>query len=253
MDYSFDQINDLLEMFPDTNLYDNPFLQENYSLENDPLHLHFIPPQNSPSILPDQQPIHISQAPKLKDDNRPNKACKMKKISHRDTERQRRKEMACLYRNLRSLLPVERIKGKRSASDHIHETTGYIKQLQNRIENISNTRDRLNQQANSRSSSPRTVETQSCSFTSVKVRGSTVGMEVSINTASVGGVNLSRVLNVVNKEGYNIVACISAKVDGRLLHTIDIEVMQDMVRGRKSGTDPNELQEMLANYCNWWH
>ncbi|KAI9073034.1 hypothetical protein K1719_045013 [Acacia pycnantha] len=71
-----------------------------------------------------------------------------KKLIRQHTERQRRQEMADLSASLRSLLPLEYIKGKRSASGHLNESAKYIKHLQNRIEELSCKRNRLRMMCN---------------------------------------------------------------------------------------------------------
>ncbi|CAI9785817.1 unnamed protein product [Fraxinus pennsylvanica] len=55
----------------------------------------------------------------------------MKKIVHRDVERQRRQAMANLYDSVRSVIPPELLKSRLSISNHIHEASNYIRYLQN--------------------------------------------------------------------------------------------------------------------------
>lgn len=172
---------------------------------------------------------------------------KKMKIMRRDIERHRRQEMSTLYRSLRSLLPLEYLKGKRSMSDHMNEAVNYIKNLQNRIQKLSEKRDELRRLSNS-SSSPyySTTSESECSQThinledSVTVRPCLAGVEVAINTSFRKGIPLSQVVALLAEEGLTVVNCISTKINERLLHNIESEVNDG---GRN--IDPFELQQKI--------
>ncbi|KAF3448455.1 hypothetical protein FNV43_RR09168 [Rhamnella rubrinervis] len=169
---------------------------------------------------------------------------KKKKVEHKHIERQRRQEMTNLHASLRSLLPLEYIKGKRSISDHVQEATNYIKDLQKGIQELSNKRDKLkNLLMNTSGSSNVCVaplqNPHSRASDSIIVRSSSVGMEVMINTAFTEGLPLSRVVNVLIGEGLSIISCISVEVNERLLHTLESQVS-----GGRS-IDPSELEQKL--------
>ncbi|KAL4200763.1 hypothetical protein AMTRI_Chr02g212780 [Amborella trichopoda] len=66
-----------------------------------------------------------------------------RKIPRGEVERQRRSEMAALCVSLRSLLPIEYLRGKRSTSDQMNQAASYITHLQKKIEELVEVRDNL--------------------------------------------------------------------------------------------------------------
>ncbi|KAM7494178.1 hypothetical protein LguiB_028787 [Lonicera macranthoides] len=185
-------------------------------------------------------------------DNSPNDCIKKivtkKNIIHRDLERQRRQEMAKLYQSLRSHMPLEYLKGKRSISDQIHEAERYIKDLQKRIAELNEKRDEIKRLNNislhtlNNVTSHKNNSTSSLQRDSVTVEICRVGIAViNVNTNVRRGLQVSRVLQVLLGEGLSIVSCISVKVNGRLLHTIESKVNEG------TSIDQTELQQKLTD------
>ncbi|KAM3234000.1 hypothetical protein P3L10_019359 [Capsicum annuum] len=135
------------------------------------------------------------------------------KILHRDIERHRRQEMATVYATLRSHLPYESIKGKRSLSDHIQGAVNYIKNLENNVKKLEIKRKKLENLA---LCSPKDDK---CFRDYVTINSCDCGVEILINER----VPLSRVLKELVKRQLNVVSCVSTKVDERLLHRIQLE------------------------------
>ncbi|KAI4351853.1 hypothetical protein L6164_006161 [Bauhinia variegata] len=163
---------------------------------------------------------------------------KKKLMNHRDTERKRRQEMATLYASLRSLLPFEFIKGKRSISEHMNEAVNYIKHLQKNIEELTGKRDELRKFYNS---NPENHESKrnSSSFTIHENNG-----RVEIEIASGLGeepFRISELLELLLEEGLEVISCLSSKVNGRLLHSLRCEV-----KNSNSANEP-ELRRKIRN------
>ncbi|KAE8722451.1 putative Basic helix-loop-helix DNA-binding superfamily protein [Hibiscus syriacus] len=150
-----------------------------------------------------------------------------RKSMHRDIERQRRQEMSTLYASLRTLLPLEYIKGKRAISDHMSGAISYIKDLQKRIDELIARRDELKEVSVDLSGFRRGTTGSNEAFpSSVVVRRSLDdGVEVVVSTGVVAqALTLSRVLQLLLEEGLDVVHSISTKIDGGLIHTINLEV-----------------------------
>lgn len=58
-------------------------------------------------------------------------------------ERKRRREMKTLFSALRSFLPDENLRGKRSVTDQVQAAVNYILHLQQKMEDLSTERDKL--------------------------------------------------------------------------------------------------------------
>ncbi|KAL7146431.1 hypothetical protein ABFS83_06G040600 [Erythranthe nasuta] len=175
-----------------------------------------------------------------------------KKSAHRDIERQRRQEMSLLYSSLRSLLPLEYVKGKRAVSDHMHQAVIYIKHMQMKIEEMRIKREKMNKLSNNVS------ETRSEDRVIIEAANSSPIYCVEINVCNGGGINeilitsssidngsfsLSKVFVNLLQRGLNVISCVSTRVDNLFLHKIQIDEENDFT----SNIDLTKLEEELVN------
>ncbi|XP_065869725.1 transcription factor bHLH118-like [Euphorbia lathyris] len=151
-----------------------------------------------------------------------------RKLLHRDIERKRRQEMATLHASLRSLLPLEYIKGRRSMSDHMHEAANYIKHLRKRISELNARKDELEQQTDLRSipSQMGSSSNESSPTSAVIIRPCLDGVEVVFSSGlkDQRSFTLSRVLRILLQNGVSVVNCVSTTINERLFHTVKAEV-----------------------------
>ncbi|KAG5616788.1 hypothetical protein H5410_016612 [Solanum commersonii] len=151
--------------------------------------------------------------------------------------------MTMLYSSLRSLLPLQYVKGKRSVSDHMHEAVNYIKEMQGNIKELEKQRDLLMIPNSIRHGTENDSRFTDCTVTvSPCLQG---GVQISISVDCKGkNFPLSRILGDLLKQGLNMVSCVSAKADQRSLYTIHTEAC-DM-----NNIDHLALQQKVIDMIN---
>ncbi|OWM75661.1 hypothetical protein CDL15_Pgr021826 [Punica granatum] len=156
---------------------------------------------------------------------------KKKKTRHREIERQRRKEMNTLYASLRSLLPAQILKGKRTISDQLNVALDYINQIQRNIKKLETERARLKKinnelkgDADAGLGYQEVMSTGSCSI-SVQPYSSG-GVEIVVHSShEEKPLPLSGVIQVLVDEGMDVVCCASTQVNDAIVHTIQSKVI----------------------------
>ncbi|KAL5142570.1 Transcription factor bHLH118 [Glycine soja] len=163
-----------------------------------------------------------------------------KKMIHKEIERQRRQEMATFYASLRSLLPLEFIKGKRSISDHMNEAVNYIKHMQKHIKELGAKRDELKKLSNHSNNMENNHEGlhTSCNFT-VHEKNGIMGIEIT-SVFREEKPKISKLLQFLTEEGLEVVSFFSTEVNGRLLHSVQCEV------NHSNSVDPSELRKKVS-------
>ncbi|KAL8158908.1 hypothetical protein V2J09_000445 [Rumex salicifolius] len=152
-----------------------------------------------------------------------------KKGLHKEVERQRRQEMTCLHRSLRSLLPAEYLMGKRSMSDHLSETVKYIKHLNAKTEELRAERDELK--------GGRTDEVgPQCQVVLKPGRDGVMEVLVADSRPS------SAVVKALLQQGLDVISCFSTHIthnhNNKWLHCVQAQVGE--------GTNVSEAQENLT-------
>ncbi|KAM1029357.1 hypothetical protein ACFX13_042573 [Malus domestica] len=185
-----------------------------------------------------------------KNQDKPNDDDEKKKMMHREIEKKRRQEMANLYGSLRSVLPLEFIKGKRSLADHMNEAVNYIKHLQKRIKIFGAKRDEL-KMGSSSNLSARNLDHGSIgslstsTSTLVAVHPCLAGVEIVVSTdgSAKQFFLLSRMLKILLGQGLSVISCATAQVNKRLVYTIQSEVSDPTC------IDFSGLQQILTEAC----
>ncbi|CAJ2630121.1 unnamed protein product [Trifolium pratense] len=150
-----------------------------------------------------------------------------KKIIRREVEKQRRMQMSILYSSLRSSLPSDLIKGKRSVSDHIAAAANYVQFLKQKTNELETKRDSLKEMA---SSSMVEIGNELSSDPSrlvkcVKINIIQGGVEIVICSGFEDfSSRLSDLLKIILEEGCDVVHCVTNQVNGKIFHTIKSEV-----------------------------
>ncbi|XP_021735778.1 transcription factor bHLH126-like [Chenopodium quinoa] len=212
---------------------DNLFNEIPTFIEDPPLKPNLNRKKRSLAIVHDQENNGIN----------PYDSKKKKKIIHREIERKRRLEMSSLHTSLKSLLPVEYTKGKRSISDHLGEAVKYIKQMQQKMQVLNEKRDTLTKEV-SKLEGHKKYDNDVI----VNVKKENVEVIVSSNCREDDenegqGLPLSKVLQCLVQEGLDVLSSTSKKINTIFVHSIQAQAGED----GKIAIDATNLKNKIAD------
>lgn len=163
-------------------------------------------------------------------------------------ERGRRKEMKFLFSQLRSLLPEENLRGKRTVSEQVLGAVNYVSHLQRKIEELSAQRElmKVNSYENAEFSfqkfcnkTPQRVGSDG-EFPAVKINF--VGSGVQIWTYALEHeIAYSDILLTLEQRRLEVVNAASSAINNKVYHTIHAKVL-----------DPNTFNIHIL-YQKLWH
>lgn len=153
------------------------------------------------------------------------------KRNHKMIERQRRKEMKVLFSRLRSLLPEENLRGKRTAAEQVLETVNYVCHLQQQVKELSAQREKM--KVNSEKDAKVSFENfcnKTVSFggsdqeyPAVKINSVGSGVQIWTNILE-RDIVYSDILLALEEDGLQVVSAASSAINNRVYHTIHAKV-----------------------------
>nr|UFA45746.1 bHLH52 [Pinus massoniana] len=154
------------------------------------------------------------------------------KRNHKMIERQRRKEMKVLFSQLRSLLPEENLRGKRTVSEQVLEAVNYVYHLQRKVEGLSSQREtmKVNSDQNAKVSlekfcneTPQFVGSDGeCPAVKINSAGSAVQI---LTNALENEIAYSDILFALEHSEPEIVNAASSAINNKVYHTIHAKVL----------------------------
>ena len=111
-------------------------------------------------------------------------------------------------------------------SDNMQEAVDYIRHLQKRVEELREKKDELKNTSDQVTEKVESKCLISCGVQeNVAVEASRAGVRVIVRTPLSRGVSVSRVLDLLLREGLIVVSCVSTNLEERLLLSIESEVL----------------------------
>lgn len=139
--------------------------------------------------------------------------------------------MKLLFSRLRSLLPEENLRGKRTVSEQVLEAVNYVSHLQRKIEDLSAEREKMkvNSDQNAKLSCKKLCNKTpplgglDRKYPEVKINSLGSGIQIWTNTLE-HEIVYSDILLALEEGGLEVVSAASSAINNRVYHTIHAKV-----------------------------